>query len=167
MSIRQPTWIQITHAPEDVFWSVAHRIEDALLSGVPVAGVIFDYSKCFDLIPHNILTNIVWGLGMDARIAGPLRSMYRDLRRYFRVGQGIGAEFTASNGILQGCPLSVVLLSALVAVWCKAVRHEVPGAHVEAFAVLLRFVNLLSRYALLTRQLADRGRVYSEAQGNA
>ena len=40
----------------------------------------------------------------------------------------------ATNGILQGCPLSVVLLNALVAVWSNAVDMEVAGARAESYA---------------------------------
>eukprot|EP00973_Karenia_brevis_P031718 4377644-Karenia_brevis.AAC.1 len=40
----------------------------------------------------------------------------------------------ASNGILQGCPISVVLLNALVSVWAKSVEGEVGNCSAEAFA---------------------------------
>ena len=43
--------------------------------------------------------------------------VYRQLKRAFRVAGNSGEFFHATNGILQGCPLSVVLLSMLVAIW--------------------------------------------------
>ena len=55
------------------------------------------------------------------------------MRRHFKVAGGVGKEFRATNGILQGCPLSVVLLSLLVASWCRAVATET-GAMPEAYA---------------------------------
>jgi ribonuclease HI len=62
-----------------------------------------------------------------------LRTMYRRLRRRFIFAGSVGSEFQATNGILQGCPLSVILLNALVAVWAKAVREEVPDAIADAY----------------------------------
>ena len=43
-------------------------------------------------------------------------------------------EVLATNGILQGCPLSVVLLNALVAVWFKAVELDFGGAEAVSYA---------------------------------
>ena len=62
--------------------------------------------------------------------------MYHNLRRRFKFAGGVGSEFLATNGIFQGCPLSVVLLNALISVWAKAVETEAgtEGACAEAFA---------------------------------
>eukprot|EP00973_Karenia_brevis_P077248 10731311-Karenia_brevis.AAC.1 len=60
--------------------------------------------------------------------------MYQHLRRRFKCGQGIGKHFVTSNGILQGCPISVILLNCLIAVWSSAVAEEVPQSHPEAYA---------------------------------
>ena len=59
--------------------------------------------------------------------------MYGSLRRRFKVGGGVGKEFRATNGILQGCPLSVILLNLLVSVWAKAIDVET-GADPMAYA---------------------------------
>ncbi|CAE8644441.1 unnamed protein product, partial [Polarella glacialis] len=71
------------HGPDDVFWTVALRVEESVLSGVPLSGVSFDYMKCSDLIPHNILMNIMDELGLSPRISTPLRTMYRRLSRRY------------------------------------------------------------------------------------
>merc|ERR1712086_203374 len=65
---------------------------------------------------------------MSPRLVKPLSNLYASLRRRFRVGAGIGLLFKSTNGIIQGCPLSVVLLNLLVNVWARAVRVEVPAA---------------------------------------
>eukprot|EP00973_Karenia_brevis_P086178 11951573-Karenia_brevis.AAC.1 len=72
-------------------------------------------------------------MGMPDRLLRPLRHMYSHLCRRFRVTGAVGREFRSTNGILQGCPLSVVFLIALVAIWCKAVRNEVPEAATYAY----------------------------------
>eukprot|EP00666_Eupelagonemidae_sp_cell4sb_P005827 gene5827-biopygen9860 len=107
------------HGAEDVFWKIALDIESALLRGEPFHGVTYDAVKCFDKIPQGILLKLLGKLGMEARILAPMRTMYANLRRRFRVAGGLGKEFAATDGILQGCPLSAVALNALVAVWAK------------------------------------------------
>eukprot|EP00973_Karenia_brevis_P068183 9486368-Karenia_brevis.AAC.1 len=72
-------------------------------------------------------------MGMHERVLTPLRHMYAHLRRQFKCAGSLGREYKATNGILQGCPLSIVLLNALVAVWCRTVKAEIPSVSVSAF----------------------------------
>eukprot|EP00973_Karenia_brevis_P069640 9683239-Karenia_brevis.AAC.1 len=60
--------------------------------------------------------------------------MYAHLWRRFKLPCGVGAEFVAANGILQGCPLSVILVNAVMSVWSKAVEMEIPSTHAESYA---------------------------------
>eukprot|EP00660_Eupelagonema_oceanica_P019190 gene19190-biopygen18435 len=120
---------------EDLYWELALKLEEALLKGDPFGGASLDSEKAFDRIPQEILMNLMTQLGLHDRLTAPLRAMYRGLRRRFRVtGTAVGEEFSATNGILQGCPISVVCLNALIAVWAKAVEEEAPGVHTTAFA---------------------------------
>ena len=84
-------------------------------------------------VPQKILLELAGGLGLHDRILLPIRAMYATLRRRFIYAGSVGSEFKATNGILQGCPLSVVLLNALIAVWAKAVNEEIPGAVADAY----------------------------------
>eukprot|EP00973_Karenia_brevis_P084880 11778566-Karenia_brevis.AAC.1 len=72
------------HCPEDVFWRVSLRVERALLDGSPLYGISFDFKKCFDMVPHDVMFRLVEELGMVREILGPLRSIYCNLRRRFR-----------------------------------------------------------------------------------
>ncbi|CAE8613885.1 unnamed protein product [Polarella glacialis] len=125
------------HGAEDVYWSLALRIEDAILRGIPLVGVSFDYSKCCDRIHNGIQLRLVRELGIDERISSPVQAMYANLRRRFRINQAVGQEFAATKSILQGCPLSVVFLNALVSIWSKAVAEEVPDSVPDAFAAAI------------------------------
>eukprot|EP00973_Karenia_brevis_P057067 7939634-Karenia_brevis.AAC.1 len=46
------------HSTEDVSWTLALRVEHALLTGSPLYGVNLDYRKCFDSLPHAILLQL-------------------------------------------------------------------------------------------------------------
>ena len=43
--------------------------------------------------------------------------MYSQLRRKFKIKGCLGAWWQATNGILQGCPLSVIAINALTTMW--------------------------------------------------
>ena len=88
-----------------------------------------DYVKCFDLIPQAVVLRIARELGMDNGVLRALAAMYRQLRRAFYLAGALGAWWQATNGILQGCPLSVILINLLTTVWKMAIdtmrRHVV------------------------------------------
>ena len=56
-------------------------------------------------------------LGMDDGVLRALVAMYQQLRRAFRPAGALGAWWRATNGILQGCPLSIILINLLTTVW--------------------------------------------------
>ena len=112
------------HGTMDVYWELAVRVEEALVLGQPLTGLMLDYAKCFDRLPHGVMLALGDASGAHPRLMGPLRQMYAGLRRRFKVGGGVGKEFRATNGILQGCPLSVILLNLMVSVWAKAIDAE-------------------------------------------
>ena len=127
------------HGTLDVYWEMALRVEDALLSGTELAGILLDYAKCFDRLPHGIMLRLASESGASERLMAPIRSMHSHLRRRLKFCGGVGEVFQATNGNLQGCPLSVVLLNLLVSVWARAVSAETgtsPSAYADDTSVL-------------------------------
>ena len=112
------------HSAVNAFYKLALCVEEALLSNKPLTGALLDYAKCFDRLPHGILLSLARKSGMDEKVLRPLRAIYTDLERRFKVGGGLGMPFKPTNGILQGCPLSVILINLLQAVWTRAVMAE-------------------------------------------
>ena len=104
------------HSAEDVWWRHALEIEAALLQGSALFGLSLDYGKCFDRVPINIVLELARRRGMSPRLLVPLQSLYANLSRRFQLGMGLGKTFRSTNGIIQGCPLSVVLLPGTLTV---------------------------------------------------
>eukprot|EP00664_Eupelagonemidae_sp_cell27_P010300 gene10300-4346_t len=100
----------------------------------PLGGTSYDSETGLDRLPQEILMSLMERLGLDPRMTAPLRGMYRGLQRRFRVGAAVGAPFTATNGVLQGCPVSGICLNALAAVWARRVEAEAPGTTTAAYA---------------------------------
>ena len=145
------------HSAVDAFYAMALTIEEALLSNKPLTGALLDYAKCFDRLPHAVLLSLARKSGMDENVLRPLRAIYTDLERRFKVGGGLGLPFKPTNGILQGCPLSVILINLLQAVWTRAVLAEtkaVPISYADD-AGLNGTRSAVQAGGSLTRVLAD------------
>ena len=78
------------------------------------------FSKAFD----NILIEIVFAV-MDEGLWKGLRGMCSGIQRRFKIDGYVGEASTDTNGILQGCPLSVMLLNVLVAALTAALKENV------------------------------------------
>eukprot|EP00665_Eupelagonemidae_sp_cell47_P008443 gene8443-2313_t len=123
---------RVGNACDDLYWSLALRIEEAILTGTPLVGISADWAKCFDRVPHGIMLALLEETGLHAGILRPLRTMYRRLRRRFRVNGAVGEAFASSQGVMQGCPLSVAGLAVMMAVWSRAAEHA--GAATDSYA---------------------------------
>ena len=103
-------------APDEA--AVTHvLLERFRLRGWAVAGMSIDYVKCFDVIPQAVVLALALQLGMDPGSGRALGAMYKQLRRAFKLAGALGLWWQATNGILQGCPLSVILVNVLTRIW--------------------------------------------------
>ena len=75
-----------------------------------------DYVKCFHLIPQAVVLALALELGMDPGTCRALGAMYKQLRRAFKIAGALGLWWQATNGILQGCPLSVIPVNVLTTI---------------------------------------------------
>ena len=104
---------------EGVWMDLSLSVEAAPVDGSDVVGMSIDWSKCFDRVSQGIAFQLAEKQGLHPRVLQPLRGMYRELRRWFVMAGHVGKEFAASNGVIQGCPLSVLLLNLLVNTWAS------------------------------------------------
>ena len=51
--------------------------------------------------------------------------MHSQIQRHLKLGQYVGEAVRSTNGILQGCPISVMLLNAVVLVLHRSIGREV------------------------------------------
>ena len=96
-------------------------VELTSLRGNQMHVVALDYIKCFDRVPQGIVLEVAAQLGLDVKVHRALCGMYRTQRRAFKINGCLGSFFQATNGILQGCPLSVALINMLTTIWKRAV----------------------------------------------
>ncbi|KAJ9454695.1 Retrovirus-related Pol polyprotein from type-1 retrotransposable element R2 [Diplonema papillatum] len=150
------------HRTDDVLMELTTLIEETLLDeSKSLYMVALDFAKCFDRVPQGIVLRLAEEMGLDARILRPLRAMYRGMKRRFKLPLGVGSEFEVTNGILQGCPLSVILINALLSIVLRAVSARVPEVSSESLAddatlfaaaeaELQQAVDIVARFCALT-----------------
>ena len=126
------------HSTVDALMRVSLFFEQSILDGTDAFGVAVDLSKAFDNVPVNITFEVCKRLGMDPKLERALRGMYSQIQRRFRLGEYVGETFKDTNGILQGCPLSVMLLNALMSVLSAVLE---PTMVAESFVDDLTILN--------------------------
>ena len=116
---------------EDAAALLQALLELARATGRSMSGAGLDYKKCFDLVPQRIALRLAQEFGMALGTLRAARGMYRQLRRAFKVLGCLGDWGQATNGILQGCPLSVIFINMLTTVWKKEVDELRVGFGVQ------------------------------------
>ena len=100
-----------------------------------IAGVSYDCRKAFDLIPIEIAMKTMKIRGCHPRILRAVQGLYTDLRRVFRLNGAAGQWWTSSNGLVQGDPISMVMLNSLVTCVIESTnRIPVEGLTVRSYA---------------------------------
>ena len=89
-------------------------------------------------------------IGIDDKLLCAIKGMYRSLRRRFKIGRFVGEAFRSTNGILQGCPLSVMLLNALMMVLSRALAS---GVGKESFVDDFTLLSLVGTHPVLQEAL--------------
>ena len=146
------------HSCDDVVMDIALELERALLSRQAIHGIALDFSKCFDRIPQRLVLSLAKTLGLHLRVLRPLENIYQSLRRRFKYPLGLGREFEVTNGILQGCPISIVLINALVSVLSRAIEAETehavhPRSYADDIYLLARACGALQKGVDITEEL--------------
>eukprot|EP01064_Diplonema_japonicum_P020023 TRINITY_DN2902_c0_g1_i4.p1 TRINITY_DN2902_c0_g1~~TRINITY_DN2902_c0_g1_i4.p1 ORF type:complete len:858 (+),score=179.89 TRINITY_DN2902_c0_g1_i4:1265-3838(+) len=152
---------------------ISLQIEESLLTGKPLHGLALDYAKCFDRVPREVTLKLLETMGMSERVLRPLRAVYGGLRRRFKYALGVGRAFETTNGVLQGCPLSVVLINTLISVWARAIEGEHPGVltpsyaddgylvSLEGHAKVQAAADLTNEFCVLTGMALNEGKTFA------
>ena len=119
----------------DAWYPLALQVEQSLLSGTPLCGAFLDFEKAFDLVPlHEIILPLAKTLGLPDFLVNCLSNFYSRLLRFLKHPKGFGSCLTTNRGIVQGCPVSVVLLNLLVSIFLRFVEHSNSEIIPQAYA---------------------------------
>ena len=111
-----------------------HLEQTAAEPGSIAGGISYDFRKAFDLVPFPLLFEALKARGAHERVIGPLQAMYSSLQRVFRLKGACSGFWTASNGLLQGCPLSMLALNCVVSVILEVAQARCPDVIARTYA---------------------------------
>ena len=124
------------HSTTDALIRISLELERAVLYNKPMFGVAVDLAKAFDNISVEITFRLFEKLGIDRGLCAALRGLYTQLQRRFYIGAFVGESFGSTNGIIQGCPLSVMLLNALMVLHRDIQPHVMAESFVDDLTML-------------------------------
>ena len=114
-------------------WDLQATIETAEAEKEPLIGALLDYEKFFDMFHPSLVRGMLEKAGCPPGIAAQLHFLYTNLRRYIRVAGTYGAVIAQTNGIGQGCSLSIIVANLYVATLFKFLRANFEGIDMGAF----------------------------------
>ena len=101
----------------------ADQIENSHFHGQWMCGLVIDLVKCYNLVPWLPSQWIFQKLGVPKRYITAMFSFLKGLSRTFDFHGDCSDLVTASNGIAEGCALSVSLMTAL-SWFCHKIMEE-------------------------------------------
>ncbi len=82
-------------------------IEQSIHKRKKVHCCFVDFHKAFDIVPRDLLWQVLAEMGIVGRFMQCLQSMYnQDSVRVMHPTEGLSARFSCGIGVKQGCPLS-------------------------------------------------------------
>ena len=109
----------------DLWLSVQVHLEEAHLDSVPLAGVVADLVKAFNLLPRIPLLAIGLHLGLPLPIIRAWNAALGQMTRAFSVRGTIGPQLSSTTGFAEGCGLSctaMLLCNITLTRWLR-IRH--------------------------------------------
>jgi hypothetical protein len=96
------------HSSWNINNTVCQEISDSLDEATRLYAII-DFSKAFDLVPHDRPLKIIAASGVDSRVVVRIREFLIDRSQRVRVGRHYSKEVRVTSGVPQGSVLGPLL----------------------------------------------------------
>ena len=140
--------------PEPVTFEVMADLEKSTNSTF-VAGLSFDLVKAFDRVPRNVLAYILRKMKMPVQVLTPYLGMLHMASRRYKLGIYLDKECPLYGGILQGCPLSMVAMNAVVHIWLSAINEQCPTCRPRSYVDDVSITAISGEKAALTMEIRE------------
>ena len=121
-------------AADVLAYETCAQVLEASANGQVAAGLSYDLRKCFDTVPVTLALQVMRQRGADNNVLRAMEGFYSAHTKHFRIEGAYSKAFTPHNGIVQGCPLSMMVLVSLITNWLEFVQSQVPEATPRSYA---------------------------------
>ncbi|MEC8274236.1 MAG: reverse transcriptase domain-containing protein [Pseudomonadota bacterium] len=112
---------------EHIHAQLMEALDRARREGHPFSAVKQDLRKCFDSVRPEVAVHLLRRFGLPEALGRYILRFYEGQNRWMQAaGATAAAPLKPEISILQGCPLSCLLLAALMATWVRAVANAAP-----------------------------------------
>ena len=119
---------------DELAFLTCQEIANAVLDNRTYGGVSYHLAKCYDHIPYRLAVSIMRHRGADSAVCRALDGFYAQHFRHFQLEGHYSKPFHASNGLIQGCCLSNLILASLVGAWQEFLGQQVPQVSCRSYA---------------------------------
>ena len=98
----------------DAAWDCQAEIENAMFRQKGHTVITMDYYKFFDYFDHDFTKEMLIHVGIHPDLANYLHNLNRSMTRVIKIGKAWGPNFSVTNGLGQGDPLSLIPALILV-----------------------------------------------------
>ena len=151
----QESWIpagsrggRIRQGAETVVFGVMCDLESASADR-HVGGLSFDLMKAFDRVPHGLLGKILTKMDLAENIRKPYLSMLSNANRRYKINTHFDHPQRIFGGILQGDPLSMLMMNVVTCVWMRSLSAACPLSRTRSFVDDLSIIVASSQHELI------------------
>lgn len=84
-------------------------------------------------MPFRFAVSILRARGCDEKICRTIDAFYNQHQKYFKLDGHYDQVVEPRNGIIQGCPLSILILASMIKVWPEHLDHFIPEARAKSY----------------------------------
>ena len=108
------------------------------------AGLSYDLRKCFDTVPVNLALQVMRQRGADNNVLRTMEGFYKSHSKHFRIDGAYSKSLKPHNGIIQGCPLSMMVLVSLITNWLEYIHspEATPRSYADDLSVCAQHARL-------------------------
>lgn len=114
-----------TKAADALAYDTCFQISLDIQQGHLAGGVSYDMKKMLRHYSHSSgYTQVFNHRGADSKVIQALSGFYSQDTFFFRIDGAYSQGYRPHNGIIQGCPLSMIFLTSLITTWIEHCTHS-------------------------------------------